>query len=82
MLIEFFTVSLVVLLSGYFFSWYTFPHIWDIVFIIFLVYIICYFLDIVNTSKDLKDIDNLLKAHKRNKKRSDEDENSFEVFKE
>ncbi len=64
-LLEFLTVSLVILTCGYFFRWYIFPNILDVSIIIVLVFFICSFLDLVNVSKDIRDIDKLIQKQKR-----------------
>jgi hypothetical protein len=66
--LEFLMVAVVVLVYGQILRWYQFPDVLPLLWIIVLVYIISYFLDIVKTKKDVSDVNKLIQLRRAEQK--------------
>ncbi len=62
--LEFLMVTVVVLACGHYFGWYRFPNVGSVIWIIVVVYVISYFLDIAKTKKEAEEVNQMIKIRK------------------
>lgn len=64
--IDFLLTLTIVMVFGYIFNWYEIERIWLICSIVLFAYIICFFLGIIKTNKNIELINKKLKERKNN----------------